>query len=294
MMSSSFSQPRARALGLFKALLGRLLAFRGLALRQLPRTVIDRPESELKIGFEHVVTHRMAHQSEFFFVQIGAFDGQAGDPIHRFVTTYGWRGILVEPQKRYFSRLIATYGDQPNLVFRNVAVGERREKKILYKIREGVPGLPAWAPQAASFDRSTVLSHREIIPDLEKLIDTEEVDCITLDDLLGEVPVPEIDLLQIDVEGYDHEIIRMLDFGRFAPSIIRFEHKHLSPRDYEASLQRLVRHGYRVAQEGPDTLAYRSRPAEADRRICGVAVQPDEAAALGMGRGVRPAGHSLS
>jgi FkbM family methyltransferase len=209
------------------------------------------------MSLEYVVAHRMARATDFFFVQIGAFDGQAGDPIHDFVTTYGWRGVLVEPQKRYFSRLKSTYADQPNLIFRNVAIGERREMKVLYKVKEDVPGLPAWAPQTASFDRATVLSHRALIPGLDDLIETEEVECITLEDLLGDIPAQQVDLLQIDVEGYDHEIVRMLDFARFAPSIIRFEHKHLRPEDYDVTVRRLVEHGYRVAEEGPDVLAYR-------------------------------------
>src|SRR5215467_4813948 len=32
-----------------------------------------------------------------FFVNIGANDGLAGDPLREFITTRGWRGILVEP-----------------------------------------------------------------------------------------------------------------------------------------------------------------------------------------------------
>ena len=257
-LRSRLSEARATALGRLEAAIRRLLAVRGLTLKRLPRALIHHPASELRIDLEYVVAHRMSRQRDFFFVQIGAFDGQAGDPIHDFVTTYGWRGILVEPQKRYFSRLMSTYAGQPNLTFRNVAIGERRETRALYKIKEDVPGLPAWAPQAASFDRATVLAHRKLIPRLDELIEIEEVQCITLDDLLGEAPVQHVDLLQIDVEGYDHEIIRMIDIARFAPSIIRFEHKHLRPADYDGSVRRLVDHGYLVAEEGPDVLAYRS------------------------------------
>jgi FkbM family methyltransferase len=248
---------RQTLLSRVKASIRRYLAAKSLALTPIPRNLIGRPDSELRIELEYVVAHRMIRNSDFFFIQIGAFDGREGDPIHDLVTAYGWRGILVEPQKRYFSELQSTYRDQPNLVFRNVAVSDRRETKVMYTIREGVAGVPDWAPQIASFDRVTVLSHRELIPGLEELIETEEVECITLDDLLSEAPVQRVDLLQIDVEGYDHEIIRMLDFAKFAPSIVRFEHRHLSRQDYDASIRRLVDHGYRVAVEGPDTLAYR-------------------------------------
>lgn len=243
-------------LAAFKALLRRVLAARGISPRRLPRAVIERPEALLTPTLEHVVAHRMLHVPDFFFVQIGAFDGRSGDPLHELIVAHGWRGVLVEPQRRYFAELESTYGDRPGLSLRNVAVADRREKRQLYRIRDDVPGLPEWAPQTASFDRATILRHSEDIPGIEALLETEEVDCVMLDEILAEAPDGRIDLLQIDVEGFDHEIIRMLDFERFAPSIIRFEHKHLHAEDYEAALRRLIDNGYRIAFEGPDTLAY--------------------------------------
>lgn len=34
--------------------------------------------------------------------------------------------------------------------------------------------------------------------------------------------VDRVDVLQVDVEGYDAEAIRMFPFGRYLPSIVRF------------------------------------------------------------------------
>jgi FkbM family methyltransferase len=192
----------------------------------------------------------------FFFVQIGALDGRKSDPIHELVAKHAWNGILVEPQKRYFARLKENYGERAGLTFRNVAISDRREKKTLYRIRDDATAVPDWAPGLASFELGSILGHRLEIPDVESLIETEEVDCVTLDDLLGEAPGP-IDLLLIDVEGYDAEIIRMLDLDRSRPGIVHFEHKHLGRRDWEASVEKLLEHGYRVSAGISDTLAYR-------------------------------------
>jgi hypothetical protein len=80
------------------------------------------------------------------------------------------------------------------------------------------------------------------------------VPCVSLETLLHGVDV--IDLLQVDVEGYDAEVIRMFDFDRFRPSIVRFENMHLTPEDHESAVERLIGYGYRIAASDPDTLAW--------------------------------------
>jgi FkbM family methyltransferase len=228
----------------------------GLAIRRLPRPLLKRPESQLGPELEHLVAHRMSMLDRaFFFVQIGAMDGRKSDPIHALVNRHGWNGILVEPQRSHFSILRHNYGDRAGLEFRNVAISEQPGKKTLYRIRHEAEGVPDWAPGLASFDRDTILAHRLEIPDVERLIETEEVECVTLPQLLAGAPQP-IDLIVIDVEGYDAEIIRMLDLERFRPSIVHFEHKHLSRRQWEASVKKLLEHGYRVGAGISDTVAY--------------------------------------
>ena len=40
--------------------------------------------------------------------------------------------------------------------------------------------------------------------------------------------VNDISFILIDTEGYDYEIIKLIDFEKYKPSILIFEHKHLS------------------------------------------------------------------
>jgi len=69
----------------------------------------------------------------------------------------------------------------------------------------------------------------------------------------------DIDLLQIDAEGYDYEIIRSIDFDTVKPAIIHYEHMVLSEADRNACLELLASHGYRIVLQDNDTLAYRDR-----------------------------------
>lgn len=236
------------------------LARRALPVGDMPQqqsgSLSRHPEAELKMHLDYVLMHRAMLAGGIFFVQIGAFDGRRYDPLFRWVRAYGWRGLLVEPQARFFAELVENYRDVEGLEFRQVAVGTRNETRPFYTVAEE-PGVSRDAGMIASFDRETLLSHREYVPGLDSLIQSEEIECVAINDLLAEVEADRIDLLQIDVEGYDHELIRAVDLDRFAPSIVRFEHLHLTPAQHDACIERLVAHGYRICLEAHDTFGYR-------------------------------------
>ena len=62
----------------------------------------------------------------------------------------------------------------------------------------------------------------------------------------------------IDTEGHDCEILRALDFTRFRPVLLMFEHQHLSANDKAAAYALLETHGYNFKEtpEG-DAIAWR-------------------------------------
>jgi FkbM family methyltransferase len=233
-----------------------VLAGRGLRMQRLPRPLTRRPEAELRIDLDYVLARRMLERGDFYFVQVGAFDGRRYDPIHEWIRAYGWHGLLIEPQPTFFAELTENYKGAEGLEFRQIAVGTMKERRPFYwvEIEEGVT---RDAGMIASFDRETLLKHRKFIPGLDSLIRSEEIECEPLNDVLAGLPSERLDLLQIDVEGYDHELIRILDLRRFAPSIVRFEHQHLTPEQHDASVARLVEHGYLVGLEEHDTLAFK-------------------------------------
>lgn len=240
-------------------LLRSALAAAGLQVRRWPAPLIFRREAELRIGLQHVIAHSLWRhpREDFFFIQVGAFDGMANDPLREIVLDHGWRGILVEPQPEAFRRLEENYRDQPGLVLRNVAVSDVSGPRTLYKLRAGDPGLPPWALQLASFRREVVLKHGDVIPDIASRIETETVECLTFEDLLAPVRPGRIDLLQVDAEGYDFEILKLFHGAGLRAQIIGFEHKHLSRPERNACVEHLISLGYRVALDGPDAVAYR-------------------------------------
>ncbi len=238
------------------------LAAAGIAVSRRPAPLLVRAGGELGATLPMVVEYHLArHRPErFFFVQIGAFDGITGDPIHPLVVRHGWSGVVVEPQPGPHRLLVAAYGDQPQVRVERLAVAATAGRRTLYTVAQDAPGLPAWAPQLASFHRETILAHEAAIPGLAERIDSHEVECVTLDELLRRAGSDHLDLLQVDTEGADAEIVGSLDLSHFRPAIVRYEHKHLGRRAQAATVERLLDHGYRVAIEPEDTLAYLEEP----------------------------------
>src|SRR5712691_3254353 len=125
----------------------------GREITRQPPALLERPGRRLVIDFDDLIARRMLNGTNLFFVEIGAFDGHTGDQLHEWIVRYNWRGNLVEPHPRHFLALERTYAERPDLILRNVAISEAPKMRTLYAIRDGVPGLPQWAPQLASFDR---------------------------------------------------------------------------------------------------------------------------------------------
>lgn len=197
-----------------------------------------------------------AVRSPVGFVQIGAYDGRANDPIYALVRRFGWQGVLIEPQPGPFAQLKETYADVPNLVFLQAAVDDKRGERDLWRVEDVRPGDPDWLPQVASFDPHHVLTHLGGDPANAERIVASPVELITIDDAISWCPAP-VEVVQIDAEGYDLDILRAIDLEQHTPTVIQFEHGHVDHRAYDRALARLVGYGYRIAVSDGDTLAVR-------------------------------------
>ena len=183
----------------------------------------------MSLDFESLLE---AHQHpDFFFVQIGAHDGiSGGDPIHEYVLHYRWHGVLVEPLPDVFQQLIVNYETQPQLRFENAALTAHDGEVGFYR-----------------HPTSTDCSGLGVITRIQKKSNMGliTVPCLTWQTLCERHKIEHIDLLQIDVEGYDLALLRLINFSP-KPSIIRFEFKNLPKEDLVTYPQFLATHGYQV------------------------------------------------
>ncbi len=195
--------------------------------------------------------------SDFVVVQIGANDGVTYDPIRPLVMRYNWRGVMVEPQPDVFKKLEENYRALPNIVCEQAAIAETDGTCSLYRFKPGA-GIPDWAGCLASFSRSTLVNN---FHNVKGEVESIAVPTLTFMSLLRKHGLQRVDFLQIDTEGFDGQVIKLVDFDFIKPTIIAFEHGFLSATERNDTFQLLHKNGYKITNCGTDTVAY-LEPAE--------------------------------
>jgi FkbM family methyltransferase len=200
----------------------------------------------------------LRHRDQVFFVQVGSNDGRHGDPLNPLVQRHrNWRGIFIEPVGYLFERLKETYKDSDRFVFEQVAIGATEGTERFYYVspeaKEAIPDLPDWHDQLGSFNKSHILHH--LNGRLEPFIVEQEIQSLPLHHLLDRNRVTKIDLIHIDTEGFDYEVLKQIDFTRYKPSVILYEHSHLGDADANRAETLLRAQGYSLSRYSDDTLA---------------------------------------
>lgn len=232
------------------------LGYHVQGIRYTPRQLLDL--SNLRVlQFDDLVCRRMFELGRpINFIQVGAFDGETGDPLRRYIEPFGWRGVMVEPQPGPAERLRTLYAGSKTVNVLQAAVAEAPGSRVLYTV--DTEGAPTWAGGLASFDRDNILKHSHLVSDLEHRLREHPVDCITFDMVFQALGADEVDVLQIDTEGADAYILACFPFERLKPSIVHWEVKHLTKAEREDCFDRLLGFGYRLAPSGDeDMLAVR-------------------------------------
>lgn len=192
---------------------------------------------------------------DIFILQIGAMDGKTFDPVHEYITRFGWQGLLVEPVKEHFEALKETYKAHQGIVLANVAVVEQDGEVILHRVRkEDVEAarVPKWGNGLASLYRDrNALAFDNVKP----YIIEERVQGQRLSTLLDYHRLPRIDVLQIDAEGHDYSILKQFDFTRYQPLVIHVEIVNMPKPEQTACKRLLDANGYIHTKAGYDLLA---------------------------------------
>lgn len=214
----------------------------GQKYNQLPHASVD-----------YIFKHINLTKGPIFFLQIGAMDGVSFDPIHQYVKSFGWNGILVEPLPDMMQKVRDNYAHQSGLIFENVAITEQEETKNLYRISSDTAkeaGLPNWVLGMSTFVPGKLDMFKPHVIE-------QAVSCIPLKSLLAKHQPQSIDVLQIDTEGYDYTILRQFDFERYQPYVINFEAVNLSSAEKNDAMELLSQKNYAFYHNDMDIFAVR-------------------------------------
>jgi FkbM family methyltransferase len=226
------------------------LGKRGLRVMRLPFP-LDYEMDLVRILAEREMRRR---DDGFYILQIGANDGVTDDPLAHHIDRYGWHGVVVEPLAGPFAALQKRYKNNDRIQPRQCAIAWQDGEATMYTVAPR-PNEPD-RTRLATFSRAVLLKHRRSIPNLKQRIETQTVPARTLDTLITETGMPRIDLMQIDTEGHDFEILKMLLHTALRPPIINFESEHLNHHEKRACCEMLAAEGYRFRSSKGDTTAY--------------------------------------
>jgi len=190
-------------------------------------------------------------------MQIGSFDGIAGDPIRSLILSHpSWQGALIEPQKSAFERLRDNYADlSRTLRFFNCAISDVRGRLEMYEIDEDEIcrlNLPHWAREIASLSEVHLKKH---FPNARTL--KRSVPVMRICDVVDESTYTRVDLIVQAVEGHEHRILGDIELDALGVRALVFEHKHMAKENYQAVLDRMKGYGFTIRSYGRDTVAYR-------------------------------------
>jgi FkbM family methyltransferase len=210
------------------------------------------------------------------FVQVGGFDGVSFDPIRRFIQGGRLSGLIIEPLPDPFAKLETLYAGSKAVQIANCAIHLEDGEQTLWRfqpaaIEQGILN-PSFAG-TSSFCMDKMLaddgSLGKLFSDKERdllrsLIEPVSVATRSFASLLDERGITQVDLLQIDTEGYELNILKSFDFTRYTPAIVNFEHIHLSQADFQEITVLLEGFGYQLFKQSADTLAVRTEA------LCGI------------------------
>jgi FkbM family methyltransferase len=202
------------------------------------------------------------------FVEIGAHDGAWSDQLRSFILDRQWTGVMVEPVPYLSERLRENYGSLGRVAVENAAISDAEGPRPFYRLEQvddpEREGLPAWYDAIGSLSKENILSHRDLIPDIEERLVETEVPCMTFESLCTKHGLGRIDLLVVDTEGHDWVVIKGIDLDVHLPVLLVYEHQHLDDSDRAECRAHLERHGYDTREEWWDTWCLHSG---ADERL---------------------------
>ena len=176
----------------------------------------------------------LSEKENITLLQIGANDGIDYDPIHDIVMEKEKIFCyFVEPQKETFQRLIENYRTiSKRSVFINNAIFEENNEVKLFKNDNGISA------------HSSLLLRTNRTTENFNENSYEIVNGVTIETLLNENNISNIDVVVIDCEGYDCNIVKQILKTTETPSVIFFESPHPQPNDDRLN----------VVMTGPDAL----------------------------------------
>jgi FkbM family methyltransferase len=151
-----------------------------------------------------------------YLVEFGASDGLELSNTYLLESSFGWRGIVAEPQPLFHEPL----RKNRNCFVSTLCVAAKSGSIVQFN--------QARDPLYSTISDYSAADHHAKLREDGTLI---QVETISLFDLLAKAEAPKtIDYLSIDTEGSEFDILRAFDFDRYDVRLISAEHNYSPQR----------------------------------------------------------------
>ncbi len=198
------------------------------SLIQLTSKCLTHTNSGLR-SYSHVDNKRIPldykldaifNKTNGFYIELGANDGIAQSNTAFFEFFRNWTGVLIEPSKTAFDSCVS---NRPrSLCFNYACVADDFKEDVI----------------AGDFNGNLMSSIEGKRCCSSQLVN---VPCTTLETILDKVGATHIDLLSLDVEGYELEILKGLNLKKYKPTFILIE---IYNKDYIHTMDFMRLHDY--------------------------------------------------